>query len=181
MTAQQLQKNGIKVVLLSVLTSLLIFLLHYFTYIENFIYVEYFLIFVGLALNVIIILRIVNHTNKHRRHKKTLRIGMAFNVLTIICLLLAFKYISGLLDTLRINLVNKSAYELKDIKLTGCQKTRISSLKPGDSYLVAIKVNRNCSVGVSYNENGSQKNKLLSAFVTESMGQRLTFEIGGNN
>lgn len=181
MTAQQLQKNGIKVVLLSALASLLIFLLHYFTYVENFIYAEYFLIFVGLALNVIIILRIINYTNRHRRHKRPLRILMAFNVVAIIFLLLAFRYISGLLDTLRINLVNTSTYELRDIKLTGCQKTRIMSLKPGDTHLVSIKVNRNCSLGVSYNENGIQKSKVLSAFVTESMGQRLTFEIGGNN
>jgi amino acid transporter len=181
MTAQQLQKNGIKVVLLSVVVSIIVFLLHYITFVEELIYIEYLFIFLALAINVIIILRIINHTNKHRRNKKPLRILMVFNVIAIVLLLLTFRYISGLLDTLRINLVNTSTYELRDIKLTGCQKTRIQALKPGDDYSVSIKVSRNCSLGIIYTENGAQKSKVLSAFVTESMGQKLTFEIGGNN
>jgi hypothetical protein len=95
--------------------------------------------------------------------------------------MLSFRHISGLLDTLRINLVNTSAYELREIKLTGCQKARIMSLKPGHDHSVSIKVKRNCSLGVTYKENGTQKSKVLSAFVSESMGQEVTFEIGGRN
>lgn len=180
MTAQKLKKSAIITALASIAVVALLFLIHYFTYIEELIYLEYFVIFIGLALNLIAMWRIINHANKHKRNRSPLFASMALNIVAIILFVAVFRHITGLLDTLRINLINSSAYELKEVKLSGCQIARFDAIKPGDSKMVAIKVNRNCQILVAYLENGALKNKILSAFVTESMGQELTFEIGGN-
>ena len=91
-----------------------------------------------------------------------------------------FLYLTRLLDTMRINFVNQGNYALTDIKITGCQKKYINTIAPKGNESVWIKISRDCAISLSYNENGIHKTEIVSAYVTTSMGQKLTFKIGGN-
>jgi hypothetical protein len=79
---------------------------------------------------------------------------------------------------MRINFVNVSSYALTDIKVAGCQKKYISNIPPKGEEMVWIKITRDCAINLSYNENGVQKTEIVSAYVTTSMGQQITFKIG---
>jgi hypothetical protein len=81
---------------------------------------------------------------------------------------------------MRINFVNQGNYALTDVKITGCQKKYISNIAPKGNETVWIKISRDCAINLSYNENGVHKAETVSAYVTTSMGQKLTFKIGGN-
>jgi hypothetical protein len=81
---------------------------------------------------------------------------------------------------MRIKFVNESRYALTNIKITGCQKKQIDSIDPKGNKTVWITITRDCSINLSYNENGVEKNEVISSYVTTSMGQQLTFKIGDN-
>jgi hypothetical protein len=104
-----------------------------------------------------------------------------FLLFALLASLVGFRYLTGMLDTLQIRLINNSAYELKDIKFTGCQRKHFASLKKDEIKTVAIKIAKDCSIRVSYKENNIVKTEVISAFVTTSMGQKIDFKIGGNN
>ncbi len=92
--------------------------------------------------------------------------------------LVLFRKITQLLDTMRISLVNESRYALTDIIITGCQKKQLNDLSPKGKETVWITISRDCSINVSYNENGVVKNEVIAAYVSKSMGEQLTYTIG---
>jgi hypothetical protein len=104
-----------------------------------------------------------------------------FLLFAVLASLVGFRYLTGMLDTMQIRLINNSAYEIKDIKFTGCQRKHLASLKKDEIKTVAIKIKRDCSISVSYKENNIIKTEVISAFVTTSMGQKLDFRIGNKN
>jgi hypothetical protein len=101
--------------------------------------------------------------------------------LSLFIALVYFYYLTGLLDTMRIRFVNENSYALTNIRITGCQKKEIDNLGPNSHKTVWIKVKRDCSINLSYNDNGRARKEVVAAYVTTSMGQQLTFKIGGNN
>jgi hypothetical protein len=180
MRPQKLIRLGIRAALLIILISSILYFSYYYTSYNSIVYLEYFFIFIAGALSFIIILRILNHVIKHKRNRSGLIATSAVLFLSVIIALVYFRYLTALLDTMRIKFVNESSYTLNNIKLTGCQKKQIGNIAPKRYKTVWIKVNRDCSINLSYNENGTYKTEVVSAFVTTSMGQQLTFKIGSN-
>ena len=178
MRPQKLIRIGIIAALLSILISSLLFFGYYFTSFNFIVYLEYVFIFVAGAISFIILLRILNHVTKHKRNRRSLIITSIVIVLSGVVALVYFRYMTNLLDTMRIKLVNESNYELSNIKITGCQKKQLANIPPKKDQTVWIKITRDCSINISYNENGQLKNEVVSDYVTTSMGQQLTFKIG---
>lgn len=180
MRPQKLISLGIRAALLIVLISSIIYFSYYFTSYNFIVYLEYFFIFIAGAFSFIIILRMINHVVKHKRNRKGLIITSGVLFISVLIALVYFRYLTVLLDTMRIKFVNESSYALTNIKISGCQKKQIDNIAPKGNETVWIKVKRSCSINVSYNENGTTKNEVVSAYVTTSMGQQLTFKLGGN-
>lgn len=178
MRPQKLIKIGIRVAVLTILISILIYFSYYFTSYNFIIFLEYAFIFLAGVACFIIVLRILNHVKKHKRYRKSLLVTSGFLVVSAIVALVLFRKMTHLLDTMRISLVNESSYALTDITITGCQKKQLNDLSPKSKETVWITISRDCSINVSYNENGVVKNEIISAYVTRSMGQQLTYTIG---
>jgi hypothetical protein len=89
-----------------------------------------------------------------------------------------FRYLTTLLDTMRINFVNESKYTLTDIRITGCQKKFVDEIPPNGHELVWINISRPCPINLTYNENGVMKTEVVTQYVNVSEGQKLTFKIG---
>jgi hypothetical protein len=105
---------------------------------------------------------------------------MGFIIFSCVIAIIYFRYLTTLLDTMRIMFVNESKYELKDVKITGCKKRFLDNIEPKASASIWIKITRDCGITVSYKENGIVKTEVVSDYVTTSMGQKLTFRIGDN-
>jgi FlaA1/EpsC-like NDP-sugar epimerase len=180
MRPQKLIKIGIRAAILTILLSTLIYFVYYFTSYNLIVYLEYIFIFLAGAACFIIVLRILNHVTKHKRYRTRLLLTSGFIVIAGIIALVYFRKLTSLLDTMRIKFVNESRYALTNIKITGCQKKQIGDMGPKENTTVWITITRDCSINLSYNENGVEKNEVISAYVTTSMGQQLTFKIGDN-
>lgn len=180
MRPQKLIALGIRAALLIILISSILYFSYYYTSYSFIVYLEYIFVFIAAALSFIILLRILNHVKKHKRNRKGLIATSSVLLISVIIAFVYFYYLTGLLDTMRIKLVNESSYALTNIRVTGCQKKQINTIGPNSYKTVWIKVNRDCSIKLSYNENGETKTEIISAYVTTSMGQQLTFKIGTN-
>ena len=169
---------GIRAALLIILISSILYFSYYYTSYSFIVYLEYIFVFIAAALSFIIILRILNHVKKHKRGRRNLIATTILLLASVIIAILYFRALSGLLDTMRIKFVNESSYVLTNIKISGCQKKQINSLNAKSYTIVWIKVTRDCSIKLSYNKNGESKTEIISAYVTTSMGQQLTYKIG---
>ncbi len=178
MRPQKLLKIGIRAAVLTILISSLIYFSYYFTSYTFIVFLEYAFIFLAGAACFIITLRILNHVKKHKRYRRPLLLTSAFVVVSVIIALFFFRKVTHLLDTMRIRFVNESRYTLTDIKITGCQKKQLNDMAPKGKETVWITISRDCAINVSYNENGVVKNEVISAYVTKSMGQQLTYKMG---
>lgn len=181
MRPQKLIRIGIIAALLSILISSLLFFGYYYTSFNFIVYLEYIFIFISGAVSFIILLRIINHISKHKRSRRPLILTSVVIILSGLIALIYFRYLTNLLDTMRIKFVNESNYALTNIKITGCQKKQVDNIAPKSHETVWIKITRDCSINLSYNENGQLKNEVVSDYVTTSMGQQLTFKIGNKN
>jgi hypothetical protein len=181
MRPQKLIRLGIKVALSAILLSTIIYFSYYYTSYNFIVYLEYIFIFLIGTISFIVLLRIINHITKHKRSRKPLIATAGVILISSIIALMFFRRLTNLLDTMRINFVNESSYPLTDVKITGCQKKYISNIPPKGQEMVWIKITRDCAINLSYNENGVQKTETVSAYVTTSMGQKLTFKIGAAN
>lgn len=179
MTTQQLKQKGLRAAIYSFLAGTVIFLAYVVTSYDKIIYLEYIFIFISLSICLILILRIFKEASKHKRNRRSLYTVSAFIFLSIVISFAYFVAMTMLSDTLRINLVNNSRYELKNIRLTGCKKVRLASLAPGENKTVWIYIERNCAIQVSYIENGVVRNEMVTNFVTTSMGKKSRYVLGG--
>lgn len=178
MNALKLQRTGIKTALLTLLIGGLIYFAYYQTLIDLFVYLEYFFVFTASAINLIVLLRILTYTQKHKRGKNKLYAVAGLLVVALLASLIFFKLSTNLADTMQITLVNKTPQELSGVRITGCKKIRLNNLKPGAEETVWLRIKRDCSIELTYNQGGSLKNEIISAYVTTSMGKRITYEIG---
>lgn len=180
MRPQKLIKIGIRAGVLTILLSSVIYFTYYFTSYNFVVYLEYAFIFLAGAACFIILLRILNHVKKHKRYRIPLLLTSGFILISSIIAIIYFRNLTILLDTMRINFINESRYELTDVTISGCQKKQVENIKSKGSQTIWIKVARDCAINISYTENGVEKNEIVSSFVTTSMGQKLDFRIGDN-
>lgn len=178
MRPQKLIRIGITAAFLSVLIGSLLFFTYYFTSYNFIIYLEYIFIFLAGAANFIVLLRIFNHITKHKRYRRFLIVTGIIIILSCIVVLVYFRHLTALLDTMRINFVNESRYTLTDIKIAGCQKKFVDEIPPKGHEMVWINISRPCAITLSYNENGVVKNEVITQYVNLSEGQKITFKIG---
>jgi len=178
MNALKLQRTGIKTALLTLLIGSLLYFVYYQTLNDILIYLLYFFVFIACAINLIVLLRIITYTQKHKRGKKAMYGVAALLVVALLASLVFFKLTSNLADTMQITLVNRTSNQLSSVRITGCKKIRLNTLAPGEEKTVWVRIKRDCSLELSYNDGGQLKNEIISAYVTTSMGKKITYPIG---
>ena len=82
---------------------------------------------------------------------------------------------------MRITFENVTENKITNIETTGCEIERINSLEAGESQTLWIAITRDCSINITYSENGEIKKEIVAGYVTNGMGQRLEHKIGGEN
>jgi amino acid transporter len=179
MTSTKLKRTGLQAAILTILIGSIIYFSYYFTSVDFLVYLEYIFIFAVTTINIIIILRIFKYLQRHKRSRRSLMVIAGFLFTSLILSFIYFYFITSMLDTMRIKLVNAASYELTEIKFSGCKKVRVQNLKPGESELINIKIIRDCAIEVSYNAAGNIKNEVITSYVTTSMGRKITYKIGG--
>jgi amino acid transporter len=179
MTSSKLRRTGFLAAIITILLGSIIYFSYYFTSLDFLVYLEYIFIFAVTAINIIIILRIFKYLQRHKRNRRSLMVVTVFLITSLILSFIYFYFITSMLDTMRIKLVNAAAYELTEIKFSGCKKVRVQNLKPGESEFINIKIVRDCAIEVSYNAGGNIKNETITSYVTTSMGRKITYKIGG--
>lgn len=166
-----------KVALGSFISGTILFALYYYSNSTFLVFIAYFfLIGVGI-LNLIVLLTVfVNVFNNKYRRKAIHIIGVMF--LNIPIAIIYVYIVTILLGTIRLRVINKTGNTLSNIEISGCENESISSLRPNESKLFWISIPHDCSVQLSYINNGISKDETIIGYATNGGGHRATFRIG---
>jgi amino acid transporter len=181
MTTEQLKQIGLRTAIYSFLIGSVIFLAYILTSYDKIIYLEYIFIFISLSFSLIILLRLFKQASKNKRKRRSFYFVLGSILLSLFISAFYFIFMTRLMDTLRINLVNNTQTELRNIRLTGCKKVRLASIAPGADKTVWIHIERDCAIQVSYTEKGVVKNEMVTNFVSTSMGKKIKYVLGGDS
>jgi hypothetical protein len=70
---------------------------------------------------------------------------------------------------------------LKDINIVGCETKYINKLEKGESKTIWIGITGDCHIGINYIANGERKEENVAGYITNGMGQKMKYHIGGQN
>ena len=82
---------------------------------------------------------------------------------------------------MRITFANSTQTTLTNINIVGCGGGRIEKLESGESETVWVDVTGDCSINIDYLTNGQKKEESVAGYVTNSMGQKMKYNICGQN
>jgi hypothetical protein len=86
-----------------------------------------------------------------------------------------------LLDTMRVTFTNSTPATLTNINILGCGGGHIDKLEAGESQTVWIVIKEDCSIKIDYLSNGQKMEEGVTSYVTRGIGQKLEYNIGGQN
>ena len=146
------------------------------------------LLFVGygfIALTALINLGILNSilvkVIKNKDNRKKLLTTCGLMLLNIPVMLFYCWVAIILLNTMRITFTNSTQTTLTNINIVGCGGGHIDKLEAGESKTVWVDITGDCSINIDYLSNGQQKEESVAGYVTNSMGQKMKHNIGGQN
>ena len=176
MTKENSVRNGIISAVGSFLIGSIIFVIFYFTSDSIMLLFGYgFILFAGV-ININLFSTLVLKAIKEKDRK-----ALIVSVLILLNIPIMLFYCwsaSFLLSTNIIEFTNCTRHDIKDIFVYGCDKKYIKQLRLGESETVWIKVKNDCSILISYNENGFNKTETVEGYITPMMGKRSKFCIG---
>ena len=159
----------------------ILFFFYYFTSSWELMLLGYlYVIFTVIVHIVVLSIVLVRSKSDSINRLKYYKVGglMILNVpIAIIYTWLAFT----LTSYTRISFENVTENKITNIETTGCEIKRINSLEAGESQTLWIAITRDCSINITYSENGEIKKELVAGYITNGMGQRLEHKIGGEN
>lgn len=171
-------KLGRQTALISFLLGTFIFGLYYLTSSEILLLTGYcFSIFMGL-FNLGLILTIIFKAIYDKDNKKKLITVSGLMLLNVPVTVLYCWFCIVLLDTMRITITNPTKSTLTDINIIGCEPEHIYELSPGESKLVWVTINGDCSIDMDYILDGKRKKEMVFGYATGLMGQKITHIIG---
>jgi hypothetical protein len=176
MTKEKSIRLGLISAIASFLIGSIIFGLYYFTSDSTILFLGYGFILLAGVINTILFINLVFGYLESKDRK--VAIVSIFILLNIPIMLFYCWHANKLLSTVIIEFTNCTKHDLKDIIVYGCDKKLINQLKQGESETVWINVKYDCSILISYNENGFNKTETVEGYITTMMGKRSTFCIG---
>lgn len=181
MTTQQHIKLGRLTALISFLLGTSIFGLYFLTSSSDLLFLGYgFIVLTGL-INIGILISILLRANKDIENRRRLLTTSGVMLINIPVMLIYCWIAIILLGTMRITFTNDTGTQLTDINIIGCGGGHIDKLEIGESETVWVDITGDCSINIDYLYNGQKKEESVAGYVTNSMGQKMKHNIGGQN
>jgi hypothetical protein len=181
MTTERHIKIGRQTALISFLLGTGIFGLYFLTSSFELLFVSYGFIALTGLINIGILISILVKANKDKDNRKKLLTPAGLMLLNIPVMLFYCWVAIILLDTMRITFTNSTQTTLSNINIVGCGGGHIDKLEIGESETVWIDITGDCSIDIHYLSNGQKREESVAGYVTNSMGQKMKHNIGGQN
>ena len=181
MTTESYVNLGRRTAAISFLLGTGIFGLYYLTSSFELLFVGYgFIILTGI-INLIVLISILLKFRRKEESGKKLLAACKLMLLNIPVMLIYCCIASILLNTMRINFTNSTDNILTKIHVVGCGEGYIDRLDIGQSKTVWVDIIDDCSISIEYFSNGNKVSENVAGYVTNSMGQKMQHNIGGEN
>ena len=181
MSSYRLIKLGRITALVSFLIGSGIFGLYLHSSAFGLLFVGYVFILLSGFINIGILIFILLKANKDKENRKKLLSTCAFMILNIPVMLFYCWIAIILLNTMRITFINATKSTLTKINVLGCGGGYIDNLDVGESKTVWVDIKGDCSISIDYFSNGQRKHEGVAGYVTNSNGQKVSHNIGGEN
>ncbi len=173
-----MNRAGIGLAVSSFSGGTLLLLIFYFSSKMDIAFVGYlFLIVAGtvnLCMLIVLMIKAIKDSNNRRNYLKTSGL-MVLNIPVVIIYLFAFIFLT---NTMRICFINETGKPITDIRIMGCATKFINKLDINESKTCWIDIPGDCSITIEYKLDGKMKREEVFNYVTNSMGQRVTYRIG---
>jgi hypothetical protein len=181
MTTERHIKIGRQTALISFLLGTVIFGLYFLTSSSGLLFLGYgFIVLTGL-INVGVLISILVKANTDKENRTKLLTTCGLMLLNIPVMLFYCWVAIILLNTMRITFTNSTQTTLTNINIVGCGGGHLDKLESGESETVWIDITGDCSINIDYLSNGQRKEESVAGYVTNSMGQKIKHNIGGQN
>ncbi len=184
MTTEKYIKLGRTTAISSFLLGTIIFLVYFFTSLNDLLFVGYAFIFLAFLINLGILGAILLKAKKETENKENRKKLLTTSIIMLlnIPIMLFYCWIAIiLLNTMRITFKNETQTILTNINIIGCGGGHIDKLDIGESKTVWVDITGDCSINIDFLSNGQKKEENVMGYVTNSMGQKINHNIGGKN
>jgi hypothetical protein len=181
MAADKHIKTGKVTMLVSLIIGTAIFGLYFLTSAFELLFVGYAFIAIAGLINLIVFVTILVAAYKDDINRKRLLLTSGLMLLNIPVMIIYCSIGIVLLNTMRITFTNATDRVLTHINIVGCEAKRIDKLEKGQSKTVWVGITGDCSINIEYLANGQQKEENVAGYVSNSMGQKMKHNIGGQN
>jgi hypothetical protein len=181
MTSEKHISLGKLTTLISFLIGTAIFGIYFLTSNWQLLFVGYGFIFIAGIFNfTILILTLIKASNDSENRKKLMK-SSGLILLNIPVLFAYLWFAMFLIANMRITFKNTTEQKLTEINIIGCETEYISELEPHESKTVWVEITGDCSINLDYLENGMRKQEIVAGYLTGGMGQKMKYNIGGEN
>ncbi|MEB3753969.1 hypothetical protein [Acinetobacter sp. MD2(2019)] len=181
MMTERYIKLGGQIALISFLLGTLIFGLFFITSAFEILFFAYGFIALTSLINLGALISILLKAHKDKDNRIKLFTTCGLMLLNIPIMLLYCSITIILLNTMRITFTNSTQITLTNINIVGCGGGYIDKLENGESKTVWIDITGDCSIDINYLSNGQKKEELVASYVSNSMGQKMKHNVGGQN
>lgn len=176
---QKVMNKSAKILaLISFLLGTFLLVTYYLTMSAEFALFSYFLIGGIVVINLVVLIILMSKLLNRNSEKEGILRTIGIMLLNIPVALFYFYVVSILTSYIRLTITNKTNTALSNIVISGCDKQKIDGLNVNESETVWIKISGDCSVNLSYNINGVEKDENVFGYVTNMMGQKVKYDIG---
>lgn len=181
MKTEQNIKLGQVTAIVSFILGTIIFGLYYLTSAFELLFIGYgFIVLTGLA-NLGILIVIIKQANNDKENRKRL-LKICGLMLLNIPVMIFYCYVALILiGNMRITFTNSTQTTITNINIVGCETEFIEKLDPGKSKTVWVAITGDCTINIDYFSNGQTKEENVFGYVTQGMGQKINYNIGGQN
>lgn len=181
MTTERHIKLGRQTALISFLLGTGIFGLYFLTSAFVLLFLGYGFIALTGLINLGVLISILIKASKDKDNRTKLLTTCGLMLLNIPVMLFYCWVAIILLNTMIITFTNSTQTTLTNINIIGCGGGHIDKLKSGESETVWVDITGDCSISIDYLSNGQKKEESVAGYVTNSMGQKMKHNIGGQN
>jgi hypothetical protein len=174
-------RTGKLTALVSFLIGTVIFGLYLLTSADELIFVGYGFIAIAGVGNIVILAIILIIAAKNNKDKKKLLLTSGLMLLNIPVILIYCSIAIVLTSIMRVTFINVTNKILKDINIVGCEPKYIDKLEKGESKTIWISITGDCFININYVTDGERKEESVASYVTDGMGQKMKYHIGGQD
>jgi hypothetical protein len=181
MTTNRYINLGRLTALISFLIGTGIFVLYFSTSASKLLFLGYGFITLTGLINIWILIAILKKAKRDIGNKAKLNWTAGLMLVNIPVMLIYCWVAIKLLDNMRITFTNATEAILTDIHIDGCETEYIDRLDVGESKTVWVAIKGDCRIGIGYFANGQRRSEEVAGYATNGMGQKMKYNIGGQN